>query len=212
MKRERGLEKKKKKDDVPLFGSETSLSATEQLAAVSCESSLLEWPSLCGGREGGERGEIEQERNNRRRRKIWRETLENVPVGKWTSDTRVKQMSKLRLKYKEISFSVADVSCVKKSVWCSVFHVPKTQTDTGDENEIQVSRIPDCGVLLTYKKGAVLHFILREARMKWLPSWYWFANFLTLITRGNYISTAWKVQIMRDIEKESIFSEAINLL
>lgn len=40
---ELGKEKrKKKKGDVPLFGSETSQSAAEQLAAPSYESSLLE--------------------------------------------------------------------------------------------------------------------------------------------------------------------------
>lgn len=80
---------------------------------------------------GREEGGVEQERNNGRRREIWRETLENVSVGKWTSDRRVKQMSKLRLKYKEISFSVADVSCVEESIWCSVCHVPKTRLTLG---------------------------------------------------------------------------------
>lgn len=59
-----------------------------------------------------------------------------MSVGKWTSDTRVKQMSKLRLKYKEISFSVADVSCVKKKGLVLSLPCTKTQADTGDKNEI----------------------------------------------------------------------------
>lgn len=40
-----------------------------------------------------------------------RETLEKVSVGKWTNDMKVTQMSKLRLKYKEISFSFLRDRC-----------------------------------------------------------------------------------------------------
>lgn len=41
-------------------------------------------------------------REKKKGRKILRETDQKMSVGKWTNDTRVKQMSKPRLKHTEI--------------------------------------------------------------------------------------------------------------
>lgn len=78
-----------KKPDVPLFGSESSQSAAQKLAALSYESSLLEWPSLWRrGRHGREKG---------KRRRHFLQKNEIMSVENWINEIKLNRVVNSKL-------------------------------------------------------------------------------------------------------------------